>query len=220
MAIEDFLVTKEELPILYKPRFSRPIFHVPIHPSLVRSDITLDPKIAQRVFPQAAKEWYVDLKRYADGLSEEDTDKKWFNEVFLKAEPTIEKMYAGTDFERQEMHPLSWRDDAVVEKTGFARGISISRDAGGSLYYRADERAGLLHPRYVKFDESKFRLYCSDSSFNNESFPFSNGTIGLEYHHHNIDHYPGALFLRNWAILILNESMRQVGEKELRKFSQ
>ena len=30
------------------------------------------------------------------------------------------------------------------------------------------------------------------------------------YAQHNIDHYPGALFLRNWAILYMNEVFKQV----------
>jgi len=32
------------------------------------------------------------------------------------------------------------------------------------------------------------------------------------YGHHNIDHYPGALFLRNWAIKYLNEALRSLGD--------
>ncbi|MFA4887771.1 MAG: hypothetical protein WC595_06175 [Candidatus Nanoarchaeia archaeon] len=216
MAIEDFLLTKDELPVLYKPRFTRPIFHVPIHPALIRSDIRLDPQIARRVFPQAAKEWYAELREYADRLNEEDTDKEWFNEVFLKAEPAIEKVYAGTELERQETKPLSWRDDVRVEATGFASAISISRDAGGSLLYNG-EKPGLIHPRFTRFSEEKFKVYCADPSFNERGTSFSRGTLAFEYAHHNIDHYPGALFLRNWAILILNESMKELGEEVLRK---
>ena len=55
-------------------------------------------------FPQAAKEWYVDLKGYAESDEIDAEDKKWFNEVFLKEEPKVEKVYKGTEMERQELN--------------------------------------------------------------------------------------------------------------------
>ena len=69
MKLEDILLRKEELPISYET-----LFKVPIHFLLLKKDIKIDDRIAHDVFPDAAQEWYSDLKEYSKML--DDKEKK------------------------------------------------------------------------------------------------------------------------------------------------
>ena len=62
---------------------------------------------------------------------------------------------------------------------------------------------------YVKFSKDKALEFGIKNNFIN----LGDGLEGAQvyvYSQHNVDNYPGALFLRNWAILYLNEAMKQV----------
>ena len=204
MQLEELLLGKEELPISHETRFV-----VPIHPNLLRPDIGLNPNLAHQVFPQAAAEWYADLRRYTEKL-ENGKNKRWYEEVFLR-----EPLKVSTDKHgRQTILNGMWEDLVQVSGTGFVHGFSISRDAGGSLYYNSEDLQSCrdyIHPKIVSFSPEKFDAYAA------EKFPDNEGVFAHTYGHHNIDYYPGALFLRNWTILYLNEAMKELGEEVMNR---
>jgi hypothetical protein len=199
MELEKLLLTKEEIPIIRGRSFI-----LPIHPALLSDDVRLDPFMAQSMFPQAAKEWFEELKAHTDALSDEVT-KGWYREAFLSEGYTVR-----TDpFGRQSMGRFGlWEDLVINGVNGFATTLSINRNAGGSLYLPHDDKKQYICPPMVNFTREKFDEFCAEDL----GLDYLGGTYAFAYDHHNIDHFPGALFLRNWALLYLNEAMRSVRE--------
>lgn len=201
MKLDQLLLRKEELPILGKPDCPR--FTVPIHPALLRPDVRIDPTIAYHVFRQAAQEYHTELTQYVATMQDEK-EKVWYKEVFLK-NPTVMTDKRG----RQTILDGMWEDLVQTGENGFARVLSINRNVGGTLFYNSEDRScthEYLSPPTVNFTPEKFAAYAVL-----EKNPNIIGVTGNAYSHHNIDHYPGALFLRNWAILYLNEAMKSIG---------
>lgn len=185
MELEQLFLKKEELPILYKT-----CFQIPIYPQLLNDNIKIDETIAQRIFPEVAEEWYEDLKKYNPKEKEE---KEWINNVFLKEKPVIEKNYN---------HQILnyWQDDVSFADNGFVTCFSINRNAGGSIYfYEEDINCQSIGRAYIHFSDEKYKEFKPKEQSN--LFVYSS---------HNIDHYPGALFLRNWAIKYMNEVFKEV----------
>lgn len=196
MDLEQLLLTKKEIPILYGKWFV-----VPIYPLLLRAEVEINPTIAHDVFPQAAEEWHTELKEYTSLLNNNE-EKKWYEEYFLK-EPVQIKEKQG----RQCVYPLKiWEDGVEYRENYFARVLSINRNAGGTLFWHEDVTPQYINPPFVQFSNEKFEAYKAEEM----NFGKMKGVLAHAYDHHNIDHYPGALFLRNWALLYLNEAMRQV----------
>ena len=202
MDLDKLLIKKDEIPIIAKCHFE-----VPIHPGLLNPNLNLDPKLANRLFPQATDEWYEDLQNYVEKIKEGE-QKNWLREVFLKKEPKITQ---ERDCQRIDGY---WQDDTCLEPNGFARVLSISRNGGGSLYFIPDDLSCESFisldkdlNRYMKFPSEKAKLYAKKIFEANERT--SGAAIVHIYGKHNVDHYPGALFLRNWAILYLNEAIKQ-----------
>lgn len=199
MNIEDLMLKKEELPIL-RDR----CFQVPIHPKLLDSSVNIDENIAKRVFPQVAEEWYGDLLEYTENMDDEG-NKKWFESVFLREKPTIKK-----EVGIQRIYPVRWEDKVSNGDNGFAYELSISRNAGGSLYFMekddccktATSLNYLPGKGYIRFSKEKALEFGKKKHGDHITFDC--------YGHHNIDNYPGALFLRNWAISYLNEAMKLI----------
>ena len=201
MVLEKLLLKKEELPIMKSN-----CFQIPIHPKLLSPDTQLDREIANKSFPKAANEWYSELSDHVKILND-NVQKKWINEVFLKTEPKITKGY-----NKQILNGF-WQDEVSLESNGFVRVLSISRNSGGTLYFdeeRECETCLALTDNsgfYIKFSEDKIK------EFAKEIVSWKDGKKGAILHHyqqHNIENYPGALFLRNWAILYQNEALKQV----------
>jgi len=194
MRLNDLLLKKEELPILYKNAFQ-----IPIHPRLLDSSVHIDTGIAAGVFPQAADEWYEDLRKYTEQLDDGE-EKEWMLDVFLKEEPRILK-------EDNKQFLRTWEDGVEHMENGLVGSFSISRNSGGTLYYNpsfhpSKDLVPLSGGRYIRFSSEKLK-----------EFSISQRSDMMEiivYSHHNIDHYPGALFLRNWAMLYMNEVFKQV----------
>ena len=207
MKIEKLLLKKEESPIL-----NGRCFLIPIHPKLLSSDIHIDEKLANKVFPRAAEEWYYDLKEYSKTLQEIE-EKEWINNVFLERKPKIKK-----DFNRQLLDTINWEDRIFNLENGFANTLSISRDAGGTLYFHKESSSSDFKifvsadsKRYIRFSKEKLSEFNSDKT--GKIIKLSDEIEGVKIYHyneHNIDYYPGALFLRNWALLYLNEAMKQI----------
>src|SRR4030042_4763090 len=184
MELEQLFLKKEELPILYNT-----CFEIPIHPRLLNPDLEIDESIARKFFQQAAEEWYEDLKKYKPENKEQ---KEWINRVFLNKKLKITKEY------NHQILNEFWKDDVNFMDNGLVQYFSISRNAGGSIYFNPEqfncESFGIT---YIKFSEDKKKEFLFDK---NKMHVYSS---------HNIDNYPGALFLRNWAIIYMNEVFKQ-----------
>ena len=202
MHLNDLLLRKEELPIDTSNYHKDCRFLIPVHPALLRADISLDPKLPSIVFRQAAQEWYQDLQTIQAYIPDESV-KQWHQRVFLAHEPQFKELHGQLVMEK----PPHWDCYVSPSETGFCTGLSISRDAGGSLV--PPERKYLALP-LVNFSPEKLVAY--------ENHQFAGlggeGVFGYAYGRHNIDYYPGALFLRNWAILYLNAALKSI-EKEV-----
>ena len=203
MDIGDLMLKKEEIPILYERNFM-----LPIHPALLEPHSNIHPNLASHVFPQAAQEWYEDLRHYRETVDLDEQTKKWVDDVFLAKLPEIR-----TEFGRQ-VTLISWEDNHETEANGFARAMSINRNFGGTIYFnRGDYGCRTFLPfggypnEYVIFSEDKAREF----GFDNMTLAEENkGTLVYVYNLHNVDHYPGALFLRNWGMLYLNEALKSI----------
>ncbi len=207
MNIDDLLLRKEELPVVTTNYYDNFSFCIPVHPALLRPDISLDANLPQTVFLQAAQEWYHDLQEILPLVPGEET-KRWFQEVFLTEEPEVERRY-----DRFRLKNGTWESQVFPTETGFC-GLSISRNAGGSLI--PPERH-VLGTRYVRFTREKFAAYACPDDPEVHMGPDGKSLVvrGYAYGHHNIDYYPGALFLRNWGMAYLNAAMRSLGEEVL-----
>ena len=197
MDINDLFLRKAELPII-----NNTCFEVPIHPRLLDPNFTIDPRIANEVFPQVAVEWYDDLQRDVVHLENPEV-REWIKRVFLKRKPKVRFAYG-----EQTLDTLSWRDDVSTAPNGFANGLSISRNAGGTLHYDPQMRAHIRLGKpgyYIRFSDEKAREFRIAERAHDSSTIV---TLPI-YSQHNIDHYPGALFLRNWAIAYMNEVFRR-----------
>ncbi len=118
------MLRKEEIPILHET-----CFQVPIHPKLLNPSIKIDENLARAIFPKVAKEWYNELIEYSKNLEDKNT-KKWINEVFLGKKLRIKKGYGF-----QKLNTVAWEDRIFTLENGFVHSFSISRNAGGSLYF-------------------------------------------------------------------------------------
>jgi hypothetical protein len=195
MNLDSLLLKKEELPISEVLNF-----HVPIHPSLLNPDFYFDPRLANRLFEQALLEWYTDIT--AKLTAGKPFRGEWIKN-HLKYKPKI-KVNAG----RQIIEELFWEDDVGIGENGFARAFTISRNHGGTLYFNKEE----YDCEYPLFSESKVIRF-SQEKINSYSFnKYPKNPRTYVYSKHNIDDFPGALFLRNWAIIYLNEALKQVNK--------
>ena len=196
MNIEDLLLRKEEITILYDN-----CFMVPIYPILLSDEVKIDPQIPHLLFKQAADEWYRELKEYSALLQDKET-KEWYDNVFLKEPPEIKEERG-----RQIIGPQGFWEDGVQNlKNGFVDVLSINRNAGGSLFV-GEAKPQYISPPFVNFSKNKFEEYKAPLLMDYEGLE---GVYSYIFSSHNIDHYPGALFLRDWAILCANESLKQV----------
>lgn len=195
MKIEELLLKKEELPILHET-----CFFIPIHPRLFDPSVRIDERVANSVFPEVAREWYKELSAYAETLNDEQT-KNWIKDVFLKKKPKIKREYG-----RQVLDGIYWEDQVRLDPNGFAHSLSISRNSGGTLYFNPTDHSigGAVRlstgSEYIRFSEEKLR------EFAREMHKWDDGEFAIlnTYNQHNVDYYPGALFLRNWAIAYMN----------------
>lgn len=193
LSLQDLLLRKQELPIRRETSFI-----IPIHPILLRKDIALDPQIAHRVFPQAAREYFAELRAHTETVEDEQT-KSWYNDFFLR------ESEVRVDNGRQVI--LCWEDLVLTTETGFAHCLSISRDAGGILFFNKEDRdcvRNYIYPPLVDFTPEKFEAYAV------ERIQKVSGVVANTYASHNIDYFPGALFLRNWALLYHNAALQSI----------
>ena len=194
MRLEELLLRKEELPVFVENRFQVPIF-----PLLLSKEVVFEKEIASRVFHSAALAWQDDLREYAQSLEEKkDKDKReWLEETYLDKPVTV----IVNDLGRQIVDPPGfWEDLVITGDNGLVTGFSISRNAGGSLYLGDNfEREQVVIHKLVRFTPVKLAAYLVSGDLRKVYC----------YSMHNVDFYQGALFLRNWAILYLNEALKE-----------
>jgi hypothetical protein len=186
MIISQLVLTKKELPILHDH-----CFQIPVHPKLLDSTISINPLIAKEIFPEVAEDWRNDLEEYLP--LEKDLEKReWYEQVFLKKHDKIIKRNNSQFFG-------IWEDEIQLSDNGLVEGFSISRNAGGSLYFNKEEmNCQSFGKPYIQFSDEKAK-----------EFQSKEGRFFV-YSPHNIDYYPGALFLRNWAIMYMNEVFKEI----------
>ncbi len=190
MELEELFLKKEELPILHETGFQ-----IPIHPRLLEQDLRGYENLAKEIFPKVAEDWYEDLKNYVE--MENPQNKEQINHVYLKEKPRITK-----EFGRQYVLGF-WEDNIWTMDDGFTSGFSISRNGGGTLYFNeGDENCRSFGQLFIKFSKEKEKEF--------EYERVGEFSRILTYAHHNIDYYPGALFLRNWAIMYMNGVFKEV----------
>lgn len=197
LKLEELLFTKEEIPII-----SSGLFTIPVHPRLLGDDIKIDDQIANRVFPEAAREWYNDLKVYCERL-EDGKMKEWIERDFLCEEPSIIENEHGY----QVVDPIGWIAHVDTLENGLASCLSIGRTYGGSLILERNYPTLICRAFGINFSPKKFLEFRAE-----ETDLDRNGSSGVRayvYDHHNVDYHHWALFLRNWAILYMNEVFRQ-----------
>jgi hypothetical protein len=187
MKLEELFLKKEELPILHKT-----CFQIPIHPKLLSEDLRNYESLAKDIFPYIADDWYSDLKKY---VANDKDGKKWIDEVYLDKKPEIK-----SELHRQFVNDV-WEDLIQTADNGLVTCFSINRNAGGSLYFNEEEfNCQSFGKVYIKFSEEKWKEFQFEDEFNKLHV----------YAPHNIDSYPGALFLRNWAIKYMNEVFKEI----------
>jgi len=202
MKLEDLLLKKEEHPILHES-----CFRIPIYPGLLDETININPDLAHEVFPKVANEWYDDLNEYAKTLPDGD-NKNWIEEVFVKEKPIVRIEGGVYTFD-------GWTENTSLESNGFASALDISRNSGGTLYFDKGnydcEQFVIFNSQtgYIRFSKEKAEAYAIRIKDGDK------GAIMNIYAAHNIDYYPGALFLRNWAILYQNEALKELASKDL-----
>jgi hypothetical protein len=187
MDVTVLLLKKEEIPIIGKTSF-----YVPIHPSLLTRK--LDPELAHVVFPQALEEWIADMEMLLPGME----DSEQLRRVYLSKKPKIVKR-AGV----QRINSIGWEDDVRTANNGFADFLCISRNGGGTLFYDQHD----LDCEYPLFENSRFIRF-SREKIEDYKIPGRSQKKCFRYTHHNIDYFPGALFLRNWSLLYLNAALQ------------
>ena len=207
LRLQELFLTREELPIL-----SSNSFYIPIHPRLFDPNLRFDGRIAKQVFPKTAEEWYVELGEYAKAL-EDGKEKRWIEKQFLSEKPEI-LTRAGV----QRLSALDWEDDVSLGDNGFATGLGINRNHGGTLYIDPlgclEEPVGLSGNRHIHFSPGKVKEFAAKVSDQKA------GRFKIKvYSQHNIDHYPGALFLRDWAINYMNALFQRYHKELLGKHS-
>ncbi|MGV8131094.1 MAG: hypothetical protein ACP5N7_03260 [Candidatus Pacearchaeota archaeon] len=196
----DFQLTKEEIPIWGADRTG---FYVPIHPILLDKNTQLNPRLANEVFPQVAQEWHEDLKSFLNGDHNLDRETEDFYRRFLKNKPPRIVRKFG---EQTLDSVMGWRDDVTTDERGFATGLSISRNGGGTLFYNPSMGGNEYS---IQLDGKPNKIFNISAGKARQLAIDNMGRIKV-YDQHNIDYFPGALFLRNWALAYVNAAMKSI----------
>ena len=196
-----FQLTKDEIRI-FGP--SNTGFYVPIHPTLLERSRSFDRTLANRVFPQAAGEWYEDLQVLLANTPALEPDLREFcNELLRYGKPRVLAVDG-----RQELEHIGWEDRVRMDRRGFATTFALSPSTN-SLYFNEEDRNCKVALSLTGGSETRFNLSREKvkSLACEEHGDFA---IVATYAKHNVDTFPGALFLRNWAMAYVNAAMESV----------
>lgn len=182
--MEKLFLNKEEIPIIGRN------FKIPIHPELFGSNFEIDDSIAKDIFSKAFDSWYDDLETFVKYMDDPNLDHVYYD-LFSGRKPSL--IQKG---ESQIIEKINWRDDFSVYDNGLVNLFCIERNHGGALLISDDylESISPVPSGYIRFGREKAR-----------EFEFKEGGAKI-YSHLNVRTYPGALFLRNWAIEYVNKA--------------
>jgi hypothetical protein len=185
---------------------------IPIHESLLKPDIKLDPRLANKVFPQAVAEWQKDIKtthELPSGIKIEDLEN------YLQPYEITSKKFENDEEIYQFVKPWGFYDVVMTSKTGFARSLELNSCRPNVVHFKEDSLKASLFSRRgntgikgveLDFDQEKIDLYAVE--------PCSPGF--LTCHHYGI-HNPGSWvevnLLRIWTINYLNAALTQLHEQ-------
>ena len=200
MGIDSCILSKEEVKIIESGNF-----YIPIHPKLIDPNVSINPDLARNVFEKSAYEWYEDLIRHYDLVSDK-TEKNFIKREFLD-------LFSGVSNKDGELCLLNgvWKNIFGLSDNGFADTLSISRNSRGSLYFNKIDSCEYFIPlngmenRYFKIGKEKALEFCYDK------FIDSPGKI-YTYNKHNVENFPSALFLRNWALNYVNAALEDISK--------
>ena len=200
--LENILIEKTEIPIKYNT-----CFYVPIHPRLILPETRLDPTLAHQIFPQVVVEWYEEMTTLAE-LERDSETKKRYQSIPLKNKPVI-------DNGKLVNFAVQWKNNVKTTKEGFAKLLSLGGISGLLYFYpqHSNTYQGCvegLSPHKIRFTPEKFCEYSLPDLFQGDGVP---GRDFYVYQQHNIEDLPTALFLRNWAIMYLNEALKSIEPK-------
>lgn len=127
----------------------------------------------------------------------DDLMKDWFKDKDL------------IDFYQRENLDLNiekkpaWHCLTREEENGLISYFSISRDFGGGIHFNEEDFECLskIPNQYINFSNQKAKEF--------EFKKIKDRSLALVYRQDNVDFFPGALFLRNWAIKYMNEVFKK-----------
>ena len=213
MRAEDVLIRKEEIPIamVETGTGTKPHFKLPIHPIFRSERERFDETLARRLFPEVLGPWYEEMEEYVDSL-EDAQEREWNRELFLKERPYVVEKHGSQRIGPREV----WRDDVGFLENGFTFYFSLERDTAGSIGVHFGDFDGArtyIGPRNVRFSPRKFAEYSCERDVYREvtekdAEAAKDGVEAYTFLHHNVELYASALFLRDWAIMYENESLK------------
>ncbi|MFA5953422.1 MAG: hypothetical protein WC812_02415 [Candidatus Pacearchaeota archaeon] len=126
-----------------------------------------------------------------------DTSLKLDEEIAKRIFPEVAQEWCKEL--KKEKFPTRWEDLIQTNENGLVTGFQISRDYGGGLYFdEEDSNCQIYSSPYIKFSDEKRKEF---QNVKNKLFIYAQT---------NVDSFEGALFLRNWAMVYMNEVFKQV----------
>lgn len=211
MKLEDLYLKKEEIKTFYQKHCGIHAILVPVHPRLVDEDLRFDPKLAHKVFPKAAEDWYNnDLRKQLE--IEENENNRAVIKQDLNKKFSVKRRYNSWSVNP----PGCWNDITVYnDNRGFAKSFKLDTNIAGSLIldtsFGDEYDKAPLNPPMVNFTPEKFLEYSCLPKERVERPDL--GTLGYAYRPHNTGSTSGILLLKNWTIAYLNEAMKQIFSK-------
>jgi len=212
MSPQDFKLTKEEVAVSYLGS-PRAVLEVPIYPKLLLPDLRLDREIPKRAFEKAVQDFYDDLSALAESGDYPEEDVEHWRGAFLAKRP--EAVYENGELKMAFGMFGRWDSYHDLSENGFMWALSISRDMGGSLHFRKEDRHchAVFDPK--KIGRGLIRITNEEKALAYSSRPdggrdLSGGIPVYVYATHNVDKIPGALMLRNWAMHYQNDALDSI----------
>jgi hypothetical protein len=189
--LELVLLKKEEIPITKDFRF-----RIPIHPVLLSTEIKLDPHLANKVFPYAANEFVVDMKKYFEMNKTKGLEKHLRRYIARKPVVKNKGRFGSQKY-------FGYEDCVIPHENGngFARALDIDG-------YRNVVIEEVSYNLWVGFSEEKFKAYAKPE-FQGKLSGFGPAYVP----DNNVGTIDAALFLRAWGIIYLNEALKHAAKQ-------
>lgn len=190
MRLKELFLTKEEVPVDDRAV----VVHIPIHPKLVDPNKNIDRDIALKVLPRVAADFRGDIKRYL----ELPDAHEWIRRAYTKP-PRLIRMGLNYVLDGVAVFDYHCNPNGLVN--------TFSIDDGSTIYFSTEESYGGEYLDSPKARGSRLSPR-KVSEFSVKRTP--SGHLLYFYNQHNIETYPQALILRNWAIHYMNRVFKEV----------